>query len=69
MALICYLAIFGVSYMTSGTSAYFSNQSEVPQMITAGTWEDSDGPINAVRKMRYLIMRSMPTVKNEEDRA
>lgn len=40
IALICYLAIFGVGYMSSDTSAYFSNQSEVSQTITAGTWED-----------------------------
>src|SRR5690606_789456 len=36
---ICYLAIFGTSYMTSGTSAFFSNQSTVGSSITAGIWE------------------------------
>lgn len=35
---ICYLAIFGTSYMTSGTSAFFSNQSTVGASIIAGTW-------------------------------
>ena len=39
IALICYLAIFGISYMSSDTSAYFSSQSEVSQTITAGIWE------------------------------
>lgn len=39
IALICYLAIFGVGYMTSDTSAYFSSQSEISQTITAGFWE------------------------------
>ena len=43
MALICYLVIFGISYITSDTSANFSNQSEVSQTITAGVWEN---PVN-----------------------
>ena len=39
ITLICYLTIYGIGYMTSDTSAYFSNQSEVTQIFTAGTWE------------------------------
>lgn len=39
IALICYLAIFGVGYMSSNTTAYYSSQSEVSETITAGTWE------------------------------
>jgi YqxM protein len=42
MALICYLAIFGISYMTSDTSAFYSDQSNVSQVITAGIWEDPE---------------------------
>jgi YqxM protein len=42
MALICYLAIFGISYMTSDTSAFYSDQSKVSQVITAGIWEDPE---------------------------
>lgn len=39
IALICYLAIFGVGYMSSDTSAYLSSQSEVSEVITASIWE------------------------------
>jgi YqxM protein len=42
MALICYLAIFGISYMTSDTSAFYSDQSKVSQVITTGIWEDPE---------------------------
>lgn len=42
IALICYLAIFGVGYITSDTSAYYSSQSEISQIITAGIWEVTD---------------------------
>lgn len=40
IALIGYLAIFGVGYMSSDTSAYLSSQSEISQTITAGFWEN-----------------------------
>lgn len=46
IALICYLAIFGVGYMSSNTTAYYSSQSEVSQIITAGTWEVPEVLIN-----------------------
>ncbi|SDM37962.1 TasA anchoring/assembly protein [Psychrobacillus sp. OK028] len=42
ITLICYLAIFGVGYLTSDTSAYYTSQSEVSQTITAGIWEITD---------------------------
>ncbi|QUW21202.1 hypothetical protein JSQ81_15510 [Sporosarcina sp. Marseille-Q4063] len=42
LALICYLAIFGISYMTSNTSAYYSSQASISEIITADTWEDPD---------------------------
>lgn len=38
IALICYVTIFGISYMSSDTSAFLSSQSGVSQTITAGTW-------------------------------
>ena len=38
IALIFYVAIFGVGYMSSDTTAYLSSQSEVSQTITA-EWE------------------------------
>lgn len=47
IALICYLAIFGLSYLTSDTSAYFSSQSEVSETITAGIWEVPEVLVNA----------------------
>lgn len=40
IALIFYLTIFGIGYMSSETSAYLSSQSGVSQMITAGVWEE-----------------------------
>lgn len=39
VALICYVVIFSVSYLTSGTSAYFSSHQQVNPVITAGDWE------------------------------
>ncbi|MDY0393892.1 amyloid fiber anchoring/assembly protein TapA [Virgibacillus halophilus] len=39
---VCYVAVFGVSYITSDTSAYYSKQTKVSQKITAGTWEEAD---------------------------
>ena len=45
--LICYLTIFGLGYLTSDTSAYFSSQSEVSQTITAGIWEVPEVLVNA----------------------
>ncbi|MEK3952553.1 SipW-dependent-type signal peptide-containing protein [Psychrobacillus sp. FSL K6-1464] len=47
IALICYLAIFGLGYLTSDTSAYLSSQSEVSQTITAGIWEVPEILVNA----------------------
>lgn len=38
ITLICYLAIFGVAYMSSDTSANFSSQSVLTGAITAGIW-------------------------------
>ncbi|MFC5604736.1 hypothetical protein [Sporosarcina koreensis] len=38
IACICYLTIFGTSYMSSGTSAFFSSQNTVSSTITAGIW-------------------------------
>lgn len=38
IALICYLTIFGVGYMSSDTSAYLSSQVEFSETITAGEW-------------------------------
>ncbi|MBO0588885.1 SipW-dependent-type signal peptide-containing protein [Sporosarcina sp. E16_8] len=35
LALVCYLAIFGVGYLTSNTSAYLTSQAEISQTITA----------------------------------
>ena len=40
IVLICYLAIFGIGYLSSDTSAYYSSQSEITQIITAGIWEE-----------------------------
>ena len=39
IALICFVTMFGINYMSSDTSAYLSSQSEVTQIITAGIWE------------------------------
>jgi len=47
IALICYLAIFGLGYLTSDTSAFFSSQSEVSETITAGIWEVPEVLVNA----------------------
>ncbi|MER2071628.1 MAG: SipW-dependent-type signal peptide-containing protein [Psychrobacillus sp.] len=50
IALICYLAIFGIGYMSSDTSAYFSSQSEISQTITAGIWEVPKEIVNGCGK-------------------
>ena len=47
IALIFYLTIFGVGYMSSDTSAYLSSQSEFSETVTAGIWEDPEVLINA----------------------
>ena len=41
LALICYLVIFSASYISTGTSAYYSSQSVVFDTITAGIWEET----------------------------
>lgn len=38
LVLICYIAIFSVSYLTAGTSAYFSSSEELNPVIAAGDW-------------------------------
>ncbi|MDY0404815.1 amyloid fiber anchoring/assembly protein TapA [Virgibacillus sp. 179-BFC.A HS] len=40
--IVCYLIVFGISFMTSDTSAYLSSQSKVSGEITAGEWEVAD---------------------------
>ncbi|MEO4054507.1 hypothetical protein [Solibacillus sp. CAU 1738] len=47
IALICYLTIFGVGYMSSDTSAYLSSQVEFSETITAGEWVVPGIPVNA----------------------
>ncbi|WP_139223999.1 amyloid fiber anchoring/assembly protein TapA [Lentibacillus halodurans] len=37
---ICYLLIFTLGYLTSGTGAYFNSSEEDQQVIQAGTWWD-----------------------------
>lgn len=44
ITLICYLAIFGVAYMSSDTSANFSSQSVLTGAITADIWEVPEIP-------------------------
>ena len=44
ITLICYLAIFGVAYMSSDTSANFSSQSVLTGAITADIWEVPEVP-------------------------
>ena len=61
IALICYLSIFGISYMSSDTSAYFTNQSEFSQIITVGKWEVPDVLVDGCGK-EYTI----DEVSNEE---
>ncbi|MFL0583685.1 hypothetical protein ACH0B6_13975 [Solibacillus silvestris] len=47
VTLICYLAIFGVAYMSSDTSANFSSQSVITGTITADIWEIPEIPVIA----------------------
>lgn len=42
LAIIGYLVIFSVSYMSTGTSAYLSSQAVVSDMIIAGVWGCSE---------------------------
>lgn len=44
--LICYLIIFSASYLTSGTSAYFSSQFQVNNTITASTWVSEEPKVD-----------------------
>ncbi len=44
ITLICYLAIFGVAYMSTDTSANFSSQSVITGTITADIWEVPEVP-------------------------
>lgn len=47
IALICYLTIFGVGYISSDTSAYLSSKSEFSNTMTAGIWEVPEVLVNA----------------------
>lgn len=42
LTIICYIVIFSVSYLTTGTSAYFSDIEEINPVIIAGEWEQWD---------------------------
>src|SRR5690606_16332531 len=42
VALVFYLMIFSFKYVTSSTSAYFTDSNNVNFKLTAGTWQEND---------------------------
>ena len=67
IALICYLTIFGVGYISSDTSAYLSSKSEFSNTMTAGIWEVPEVLVNACGE-EYTIdgLSNMQTDLNDE---
>ena len=69
IALICYTAIYGLGYLTSDTSAYFSSRSEVTQTITAGIWEVPEVLVNACGEEYTIdVVPSKEVESNDENK-